>query len=313
MPKRRVKLLQCPNCQTPLPNAENFCPTCGQENHEIIRPASHLWKELLSNVFNIDSRFFRTIESLFFSPGKLTKEYNAGKRKYYLPPIRIYLLASVLFFLVQSFSMKLSDEELIEIKNEFVENPSDSMYVTILNKSIWMKKSEMLELSQYKSEQLDSFLITHNVEPSFLNRMVVHQSSKAVNGDINGLSETFQKFLSFAMFLFMPLLGLLLMLFYRKQKRFYVEHLIFSIHIHSVGFLILTVINLVKLLPDGIIQYAIPLLTIPLFLYVLLSLKNVYQGTWGKTILKLFGLLITYSILLTFGLTVIGILALFIF
>jgi hypothetical protein len=313
MPKHRVKLLQCPNCQTPLPNAENFCPTCGQENHEIIRPASHLWTELMGNIFNVDSRFFHTIKALFFSPGKLTREYNAGKRKYYLPPIRIYLLASVLFFLAQSVAMKLSNEQLIEIKKEFTDNPSDSTNINLFNKKIRMTKLEMLELSQYKREALDSFLITHDVEPTFFNRVIVRQGSKAVNGQINGLSETFQQFLSFGMFLFMPIFGLLLMLFYRKQKRFYVEHLIFSIHLHSIGFFIFTLNTLLGFLPLSIIHYFTNIFGIILFAYFLFSLKYIYQESWAKTIFKLLGLSIIYGIISSIGLTVIALLALFVF
>ncbi len=35
-------------------------------------------------------------------PGALTREYFAGRRSSYLPPIRLYLIISVVFFLMAS-------------------------------------------------------------------------------------------------------------------------------------------------------------------------------------------------------------------
>jgi len=313
MPKRRVKLLECPNCHTRLPDSENFCPNCGQENHEIIRPASHLFQELLGNLFNIDSRFFHTIKALFLSPGKLTIEYNAGKRMYYLPPIRIYLLASVLFFLSQSFSMRMSDQQIQNIKKEISQKPTDSIDINLINQSFKVTNTEMMEFSTYSDAKLDSVMIDRNIEPSFFNRIAMRQGSKAIGGNINGLAETFQRYLSFAMFLFMPLMGLLLLLFYRKQRKFYVEHLIFSVHFHAIAFFIMSSFGLLGFLSNFIVPYLVGILQISIIVYFLLFLKNVYQESWGKTISKLLGLLVVYGLFVGIGVTGIALLSLIFF
>ena len=46
-----------------------------------------------------DSRLWRTLAALLFKPGHLTREFLAGRRARYLPPVRLYLVLSVLFFL----------------------------------------------------------------------------------------------------------------------------------------------------------------------------------------------------------------------
>ncbi|HSJ06342.1 MAG TPA: DUF3667 domain-containing protein [Longimicrobiales bacterium] len=45
----------------------------------------------------------RTIASLLFRPGHLTDEYLRGRMASYIPPLRLYLVASVVFFLMVSF------------------------------------------------------------------------------------------------------------------------------------------------------------------------------------------------------------------
>ena len=46
------------------------------------------------------SSWSRTLSSLLLHPGHLTREYVAGRIVRYIPPFRLYLLCSVLCFLV---------------------------------------------------------------------------------------------------------------------------------------------------------------------------------------------------------------------
>jgi hypothetical protein len=45
----------------------------------------------------------RTVGALLFRPGHLTEEYIRGRIVRYIPPLRLYLVSSILFFLVISF------------------------------------------------------------------------------------------------------------------------------------------------------------------------------------------------------------------
>jgi hypothetical protein len=45
----------------------------------------------------------RTVGSLLFRPGHLTEEYIRGRIVRYIPPLRLYLVSSILFFVVVSF------------------------------------------------------------------------------------------------------------------------------------------------------------------------------------------------------------------
>ncbi len=94
------KLDHCLNCGQKFLNEENFCPVCGQENKSQKISIFAFIEEFISSLFNFETAFFRTIPAFLFSPGKLTIEFNKGKRKKYINPIRLYLIASLFYFFV---------------------------------------------------------------------------------------------------------------------------------------------------------------------------------------------------------------------
>lgn len=55
-------------------------------------------REALGDIFAFDTRFWRTLRPLVTRPGALTVEYLEGRRQPYVPPLRAYVFASVLFF-----------------------------------------------------------------------------------------------------------------------------------------------------------------------------------------------------------------------
>lgn len=56
---------------------------------------------------NLDGKVALTVRDLLLHPGRLTREYLAGRRARYLPPVRLYLLASVAFFLVSAYEERV--------------------------------------------------------------------------------------------------------------------------------------------------------------------------------------------------------------
>ena len=95
-----VSTENCLNCGEVLTG--QHCAHCGQ--HAKVRVIS-LWglvRDLLGDMFDWDSRVWRTLRPLAFRPGLLTREYLLGRRAHYTPPFRMYLILSVVFFLIAS-------------------------------------------------------------------------------------------------------------------------------------------------------------------------------------------------------------------
>ena len=89
---------RCRNCQTPLEGA--YCPNCGQKDVDLQRPLGELVGEVFRETLDVDGRAWRTVRTLIRHPGALTGEYLAGRRRSYTPPLRLYLVISVSFFVL---------------------------------------------------------------------------------------------------------------------------------------------------------------------------------------------------------------------
>lgn len=92
--------LTCKNCNQALSEQTAYCPACGQSVKNITRPWLEALRELLTELFDFDGRMSLTFRLLLTRPGFLTREYVLGRRASYTSPIRMYLVISVLFFLV---------------------------------------------------------------------------------------------------------------------------------------------------------------------------------------------------------------------
>jgi hypothetical protein len=91
----------CSNCATVLSGP--VCHSCGQTSDTFHRPIWDLLLDILDGLFGLEGRLWRTLPPLMLRPGKLTQDYLSGVRARYVMPFRLYLTASVLFFL--AFSM----------------------------------------------------------------------------------------------------------------------------------------------------------------------------------------------------------------
>src|SRR3984885_11888106 len=92
---------RCRNCDAVL--LGRFCVNCSQRADVHVPTTLELLHELLEGITHSDSRLWRTLTTLWFKPGKLTQEFVAGRRVAYLPPFRLYLVLSIIFFLLTSF------------------------------------------------------------------------------------------------------------------------------------------------------------------------------------------------------------------
>ncbi|MCR9286256.1 MAG: DUF3667 domain-containing protein [Bacteroidetes bacterium] len=305
------KLYTCPNCQTPLKNLEPFCPTCGQKNQDILLPLRAHLADIFESVFNWDSRLLRSLKVLFFSPGKITTEFNAGKRATYVPPLRLYLISSLLFFLLLSMTSKSEMEKVDSSIERQMNNSTDTIPINMGTFSINVTGQDLLKIKDFSDEQLDSLLIEQNGSTSFFHRLSLKQSAKAINGNVSGFIQQLTQAGSISMFFLMPAFAWLLMLFFRKPKRFYVEHLILSVHLHTLFFLIFSLNILMSLtILDELFSFIFLCL---IYCYPYLYFKEVYGKNWKKTLWLTLLVFLTYAIILIFGLALTTIISLLIF
>src|ERR1700746_1553154 len=103
-PRNLSELTHCENCGGQLQG--HWCGRCGQAAVDYRRSFRHVVADVLESFLNWDSKFFTTIALLILKPWRLTNEFLAGKRVRYVNPLRLYLLASILFFFAVNYGAK---------------------------------------------------------------------------------------------------------------------------------------------------------------------------------------------------------------
>src|SRR5437879_8330085 len=120
--RQRAPLRHCENCGEQLTG--RYCARCGQAAIDYRRSFRYVIVDVLDSFLNWDSKFFATLGLLITRPWRLTNEFLAGKRIRYVHPLRLYLLASILFFFAVNYgaksipATKLSDKDRAEIQAE---------------------------------------------------------------------------------------------------------------------------------------------------------------------------------------------------
>ncbi|XBQ15000.1 MAG: DUF3667 domain-containing protein [Oceanicaulis sp.] len=101
----------CANCQTGLRGP--VCHVCGQVADEYHRPMGGLLGEIVEGFTALDGRVARTIPNLLLRPGRITRAYLKGARARFMPPFRLYIIASLIFFLlIPAIDNAIGDAEL---------------------------------------------------------------------------------------------------------------------------------------------------------------------------------------------------------
>ena len=336
----------CTNCQYAFVPEEpdEFCPRCGQQNHPVIIGFGHMVEEFLEGVFHFDGKVFRTAGLLLFKPGELTRRYLAGQRMPYVPPLRLYVFLSFVYFLLLSAdtahsvsSVKFGKGNNININiggaeaGEDEEAPmskaqADSVRA-ILEKVkpdtvrfLKFNKKALLEMSVADIErlpakitdaQVDSILASQKVPNTFLRRLLIKRMVRWHAASTEEIVHQLLRGLSILLFLLMPLAALLLKLAYFRQHRYYISHLIFAVHLQCFVLVLLVLLLVLGWLHVwGIVKAAVLLYGVA---YLVLALKRVYAQGWLKTLAKSVVLAFSYSMVLVFAMVLVLALGMFVF
>lgn len=92
----------CENCGAAL--GGHYCHQCGQSAHNPLHSFAHAMEEVFESFWHLDGRIFRTLRELFL-PGKVARGYLAGHRVRYIPPLRLFVILSLLTFFVGKLTL----------------------------------------------------------------------------------------------------------------------------------------------------------------------------------------------------------------
>lgn len=265
-------VVTCPNCGRAFRG--RFCPDCGQELQDVHVPLGVVAREFLGDLLAFDERLWRTLRPLLARPGRLTVEYLAGRRVRYVPPLRLYAFAGFVYFSVMTLTGGGPFAPRIEITGD--------------EAALSARGAEVQPTGERPAGEVDRFL---------------RQVDKAAR-DRRAFSRSLIGALSYAHFLLMPVFALLLKAFYRR--RYYAEHLIFSLHFHAFvllpGAAVVALLALLPIDPRGpVAQAGVLVWFLAVAAYLYLALRRVYGGSRPGTAFKTAGLGLAYAIVASVG------------
>lgn len=289
----------CPNCGDATPG--NFCRNCGQARRDVHVSLREIVADFLEDQLALSARLPRTLGGLLFRPGFLTREYLAGRIVRYLPPLRLYLMASVAFFLVLAYVAdvrtlgSMIDREARSEPGrgkgvdtvEVVQGRAVRVAVTTGNRG---KVVDLPPMDTTKvSPWLRPLLRRARRQEARLNGMSQGEAIQVLAG---GLEENAPK----AVFVLLPVFAALLKGLYLRRKRLYVEHFVFALHVHAFAFLLFTVMLLA---PDGPVNLVLGCWFLA---YLFLAMRRVYGQGVLRTAVRYVALLWGYFFALLLGL-----------
>jgi hypothetical protein len=291
----KPETLVCANCGAPL--AGEYCAACGQRNEPHVHTVGHFVGEALESISHADSRLWRTLWLLFARPGFLTREFFAGHRARYLPPFRLYLVLSVILVLLTSIAGE-KDAPAVESLGKSTEPlpaPPPAEAVSREREGNAAGRKYVVNVDGL-NDFCDAFDQPDDGSGNFAGRQNVRRFCTRIRTQPGELAEVVVHSIPRAMFVFLPLIAAIMKLLYWRPKRYYVEHLLFLVHVHAAMFLVYTLVALFSFIP--VVGDFTPLLFFGglgyLAWYIFRGMRVMYmQGRW-LTFSKYFALFWVY-------------------
>lgn len=287
----------CRNCGEMV--EERYCQRCGQLAASYHRPFFSLVTESISDSFALDGRIARTLPLLLFRPGVLTRRYTEGKRARYMPPFRLFLLSSLIFYFVVfalvgnanwlNFAdvnvdgQQLSAEEMQELREAFV-GPDGDFDEARMREFLNSVREDAGERSEGEAGPVD---IPDAPVPD---EVAAPAETPDTVAEIPEIEERVQRIIDnprlfvSAVETWLPRLSLLLvpftmlamsLMYFWRRKVFVYDHAIHALNLHSWMYLAATFAILIGWLTNPGLAGTLFAIAVPV--YVTFSLRGAYQ------------------------------------
>lgn len=384
--RRRSKLpakplTHCENCGAPLTG--EFCGQCGQHAIDYRRSILRVLLDAADSFLNWDTKFLQTLNLLLLRPWQLTNDFNAGRRARYVHPLRLYLIASIVFFLLgrainwnspepvelttqdrgelvaslakltapdsplspeQREQVEAARTKLAQGEGALTEQERGELKATFRDflKATLRKKLDPGERAKMasaiaripeppdpvaeikpgdqppplpavsltpKPRKKDPLHFTVGPEgdkkPPFAAWLERQVKEKIGEDGSRGklFLDTLRSNIPAMMLCCIPLFAFVLKILYIRKRRFYVEHLVYALHIHTFLYVAVIITALAVMGANRTVPalsgWITGLMTCAILVQIFLSIRRVYGQGWFMTLLKfLFGGVVYFFILI---------------
>ena len=311
----------CANCGSSATG--QYCAACGQQQSYPMTMFAFL-RRSLAEVVDLDGRMLRTIRD-YVPPGTVTKQYLAGKRRRYIRPVRLYLAMSFVFFILLAYAtpeepIASGDEPGVPTDTVTVERSTYDRLVAASNTSGKAVAGTTRTgtppgvpsgdtppgdtppdtLDAPRTHEAPSDTSTVSSGPSEPVRLAPVRAESRANRALKVVLQNAAQ----VMFVLVPLFAFLLQVVFLNYT--YVQHLIFTLHAHVFGFVVVSGAPLLELFVEGGTDvevggtpiaglYAIGA-TLGTIGYVWGAMRTVYGVGWMRGLFVTLALMFIYAV-----------------
>ncbi len=257
----------CLNCGTPLTGA--YCASCGQKEPHRDPTLREFIAETTQELTDLDGKVPRTLKTLLLEPGRLTLDFLAGRRARWLPPLRLYLICSVAYFLTDAMSEAITHRSA----RAFAAVTQTVNGRTTLTPEGRRELQSSTPARVFGMERMER-AITNNAQ---FNRAIDTAYPKAV-------------------FLLLPLFALLTNVAWRRKQPRYPMHLYLALHLHAAFFAAVTVSVLLAGFTSSASWLAIAGGAAMLYCiwHLVVAMRRVFRDSWIVTLAKTAAIAVVY-------------------
>ena len=293
-------LPDCRNCGARM--LGQYCGNCGQRSRGRLISLWELISDAFGDLLEIDSRLWQTLIQLMLRPGQLTHDYLQGRRARYMPPFRMYLVMSLLFFVVAFFDPReefgIFFGPVAESEAVIEENATSRDLVISFDGD---EDEEDEDEDDCDIEPSDVEELPGLLKRRFTAERLTRVCEAVTADDGRALANKVLDKIPAALIILLPFMALVLKALYPLSRRYYVEHLLFFVHFHAFFFLMLTLqILLARFaamlsIPEDAIAIIIFATSFYVPVYLFIGMRTVYGQGRLVTSLKFVVLTISYA------------------
>ena len=293
----------CRNCDVRI--IGRFCHKCGQDSiTNVGLPIFEFIKQFLDRTFAINGKTPATLANLMWRPGFLSTQFRVGRIVRYVHPVKLFWFATLVFF-----ALMISQITLVDV--DINEDGSISGNLLVPKEREQVAEPATLEQEIEQLERAKQELIARQSKSTEKNITITAGGQRI---EPEQAARYFSRYGPFVAFSLIPFFALLLVLFFWKNRFYYMYHLVFALHFHTflwVFFSLLILFNMIfpKVSFPNWLSF---LLAIAPGIYLSIAMRRFYQTTRLKAIWKAIVAMILYFFLIILVMSLVGYLVLWI-
>jgi hypothetical protein len=278
-----------------------YCSACGQKADVSIPSLGRFLSDAFGDLSSFDSRFWRSLLTLAFKPGRLTRYYLQGQREKYMPPFRMYIVTSVVFFLVFSLLRPEPTPDAVPSADANAASPTVPTRALEVDLTANQRGDEQRPDISFNGDEVNCDVESIDRDlPALLRDRLENACRNAEADGGRAFARAYAENIPVTMLVFIPFVAAIMKLLFLFARRKYVEHLVFFFHVHTFFFVTLTATFLMARAAA-----ALPWLGIPAAIfgwtawlyflaYLYLAMRHVYEQGYVLTAVKYVVLGVSY-------------------